>query len=330
MPLEPRGRSIRGPVALLVLVLMVALILPGEAPSARSAGSLLPVRPGSSSTSPSSSLHASPTASSPSVGEARTHAGMRPAATWAVTFYVVNRTSSVGVPGASVWMNRTLQGTTDATGHLISLHPWANGTYPLTASATGFQTDNTTATVAGTSLLRVPLNSTYQGPLPPGRLEGSYFPASASFEIDQVTVLGRGTNAEGGVILDMNLSQGTHSWRLTKGSVTAVGTFGIESGYVTWAHFSVGNSSAPSGGGPFLGVSSDTLLVDLSVGVVVGLLVAALVVVLARRRRGRGLGSPPREALSPAPWSGHAEETAEDGHAGGDPATETGAGHPGP
>lgn len=310
VPPSSRPRAVPADLALALLVLL--LLLAGV-PLSGSSGA----RPPSLSGLSQDHVRGAPTSAEPLSG-------------WPVAFYVVNRSSGLGVPGASITLNRTFLGSTDGTGHLLALHPWSNGTYPLTVSATGYQVNNTTATVAGSTLVQVALTSTYQAPPPPGRLEGSYFPSTATLEIDQVQVSGSGVDPQGGIMLELNLSQGVHAWRLSDGSITAVGTFGIESGYVTWEHFSLGNGSAGSNGGSLWGVPAGGLLLDLTAGIVVGLVVATLVVVLLRRGKGRGPRAPRREGLSRSVRSGPEEGTEEDGRTRGDPASEARAGDPRP
>ncbi|MDE1879589.1 MAG: carboxypeptidase regulatory-like domain-containing protein [Euryarchaeota archaeon] len=254
-----------------------------------------------------------PTISLPSNG------GGGAGSTWVVDFTLINSTGAPPVYDASVTMNGVLQGYTNAAGQLVSPTTWGNGTYPLLVSASGYATNRSQAVVAGTTYVMVRLNWTPPPPPLPGMLEGSYFPASATFLINQVAYSAAGTNPQGGAVLSVNLSAGIYSFRLVQGSTALTGSFAINSGSVTWRHWALGNSSSSTGWG-----STNALWIELGGGAALGAVLALAAVLLIRRRRSPGRGETPPEGLSPPSGSG------DHGLPDGDPKAAAGPGHPGP
>jgi hypothetical protein len=252
-----------------------------------------------------------------------------PPPTYSVAFEVLNHSSGEAIEGASVVFDREPIGTTDAQGVLYASNSYAAGTYLLNVTAAGYTANDTSVTVAGASVFTIDLNSTYTGPPPGGILEGSYFPWDATLLIDGTPVVGS-RHADGGAGFELNLSAGTHAWKMSYEDTTEKGTFQVLSDTLSWVHFTGVNASGstpPTTSNPNDPSSSSTqFLEDVAAGFVAAVVAALVVMYLVARRGSR---KSPRPSTPSSETLSQEAPREEHGHAGGDPEETAGPRDPG-
>ena len=190
------------------------------------------------------------------------------------------------LPGASVYLDLSLRGTTPLNG-TISLGVLPPSSYTITVEAARYETVTVSLQLKGPEELPVRLSSSET----PGVLNGSYSPAGAAFSVPPYPPIRPTGSTPTAALFELLLPPGNYSYTLTYHGEVQRGSFRLDPGKTLTLTLSLppprpGNAS----GSPWTNPYVETGLVVLGVGLGVGLVLGATWI---RRLKTHPSGTPP-------------------------------------